>query len=216
MTDTRLTPRAVSRLLGQVDSYGGDLSPQRGEGRTPPPMSTPSGGQGQQQPSLPTTVAIPNPSLSDSARLFTPYAHPLFGHHPPGSHHRMGSSPPMGIHPALLANPAEYVQQLRAEMQEQRNGELSLLRDRDRDREQRDSGRGDHVRAVRDNGSMLAIGGNDRGGNGARPGSAGSDSGETNSFGGDLPGSIYSVTSKWNISLLRICVSCRLISKSAL
>jgi hypothetical protein len=153
-------------------------------------MSTP---QGQGQQSLPTSVAIPNPSLSDSARLFTPYAHPLFGHHPPGNHHRLGSSPPMGIHPAILANPAEYVQQLR-EMSEQRNGELSLLRERERER---DSGRNEHVRPVRESGSLAM----ERGGNGgARPGSAGSDSGETNSLLGDMPGSIYSMgTSKFQI-----------------
>lgn len=51
---------------------------------------------------------------------------------------------------------------------------------------------------------MLAVvNTNERGGNGNRPSSVGSDSGETNSFSGDLPcGSIYSITSHGSSSTL--------------
>jgi hypothetical protein len=81
VTDTRITPRTVSRLLGQ-DSYGG-----RESSSVSPPssMGYPSHGPSQPPPplipvSLPTSVAIPNPSLHQTD-LFGGPNFP-FGEHP--------------------------------------------------------------------------------------------------------------------------------------
>lgn len=121
MTDTRITPRTVSRILAQEGSGsqgGGDSPPPHPPPRPyhgPPPMLPVS---------LPTSVAIPNPSLHES-QVFSPYS-PFFNPHtghpgqvpPPGPHH-LPASPPGGgvelrdspplphppamLHPALLA-----------------------------------------------------------------------------------------------------------------
>lgn len=121
MTDTRITPRTVSRILAQEGngSQGGSDSPP------PPPPPRPYHAPPPMLPvSLPTSVAIPNPSLHES-QVFSPYS-PFFNPHashpgqvpPPGPHH-LPASPPGGgvelrdspplphppamLHPALLA-----------------------------------------------------------------------------------------------------------------
>ncbi|XP_063985663.1 homeobox protein prospero isoform X4 [Diachasmimorpha longicaudata] len=126
VTDTRITPRTVSRILAQEGngSQGGSESPP------PPPPPRPYPGPPPMLPvSLPTSVAIPNPSLHES-QVFSPYS-PFFNPHAgdpgqmPPSLHRAGAprhlpaSPPGGgvdlrdspplphppamLHPALLA-----------------------------------------------------------------------------------------------------------------
>lgn len=164
VTDTRITPRTVSRILAQ-DSLGGggsgggsaQLSAQHEHnhqnnnasqqyGNHPPtsggpastPTATPSPRPQYHPPpppqtmipvSLPTSVAIPNPSLHES-QVFSPYS-PFFNPHGPHGPHgpqpsqlhhmKMSSSPPgLGsmmdprdspplphpptmLHPALLA-----------------------------------------------------------------------------------------------------------------
>lgn len=119
MTDTRLTPRTVSRILAQEGggSQGGSESPP-----PPPPPRSYHPPPPMLPVSLPTSVAIPNPSLHES-QVFSPYS-PFFNPHaghpgqvpPPGPHHLPASppgggvdvrdSPPlphMPLHPALLA-----------------------------------------------------------------------------------------------------------------
>lgn len=124
VTDTRITPRTVSRILAQ------DGSSSQGGAESPPPPPPPLPPRPYHAPpmlpvSLPTSVAIPNPSLHES-QVFSPYS-PFFNPHaghaaqvpPPGSHH-LSASPPVGggvelrdspplphppsmLHPALLA-----------------------------------------------------------------------------------------------------------------
>lgn len=128
VTDTRITPRVVSRILSSQDgnsSQGGADSPP-----PPPPPPAPRNPYAHAPPhgmlpvSLPTSVAIPNPSLHES-QVFSPYS-PFFNPHPgqvppPGSHHHLPASPPGAggvdirdspplpphppamLHPALLA-----------------------------------------------------------------------------------------------------------------
>ncbi|CAH1163896.1 unnamed protein product [Phaedon cochleariae] len=118
VTDTRITPRTVSRILGQ-DGMG--LSPA---GMEPPTCSSPRPSPYHQPPpmlpvSLPTSVAIPNPGLHES-QVFSPYSPffhgPSHGHHmamqasssPPRMHKLERESPPLHhpptlLHPALLA-----------------------------------------------------------------------------------------------------------------
>ncbi|RXG67646.1 Homeobox protein prospero [Armadillidium vulgare] len=121
VTDSRLTPRTVGRLLEDLPRYshmaplgGGSISP-RG---SPPPHSlihhqAPPRPSFPQPPppllpvSLPTSVAIPNPSLHDNSLLYPTYYRGTTSpseprreespasHHPP-HHHPL-------LHPALLA-----------------------------------------------------------------------------------------------------------------
>ncbi|KZC06706.1 Homeobox protein prospero [Dufourea novaeangliae] len=121
VTDTRITPRTVSRMLAHEGggSQGGNESPP------PPPPPRPYHGAPPMLPvSLPTSVAIPNPSLHES-QVFSPYS-PFFNPHtghpgqvPPRGSHHLPASPPDGsvelrdspplphppaiLHPALLA-----------------------------------------------------------------------------------------------------------------
>lgn len=121
VTDTRITPRTVSRMLAQDGNgaQGGNDSPP-----PPPPPPRPYHAPPMLPVSLPTSVAIPNPSLHES-QVFSPYS-PFFSPHPshagqvppPGPHH-LPASPPGGgvelrdspplphppamLHPALLA-----------------------------------------------------------------------------------------------------------------
>lgn len=127
VTDTRITPRTVSRILAQdglglgspsgvsvENSRGPNDCPSPRPYHPPPPMLPVS---------LPTSVAIPNPGLHES-QVFSPYS-PFFtgpgGHH--HAHHHMVSGPvgastpglgklerdspplphPTMLHPALLA-----------------------------------------------------------------------------------------------------------------
>lgn len=84
VTDTRITPRTVSRILGQ-DGMG--MSPASME---PTPCTSPRPQPYPQPPppmlpvSLPTSVAIPNPGLHES-QVFSPYS-PFF-HGPSHGHH---------------------------------------------------------------------------------------------------------------------------------
>ncbi|KAJ3637755.1 hypothetical protein MTP99_001187 [Tenebrio molitor] len=118
VTDTRITPRTVSRILGQ-DGIG--MSPASMEPNTcssprPPPYHQPPP---MLPVSLPTSVAIPNPGLHES-QVFSPYSPffhgPSHGHHmamqasssPPRMHKIERESPPIHhpptlLHPALLA-----------------------------------------------------------------------------------------------------------------
>ncbi|KOC62004.1 Homeobox protein prospero [Habropoda laboriosa] len=121
VTDTRITPRTVSRILAQEGScsQGGSESPP-----PPPPPRTYHAPPPMLPVSLPTSVAIPNPSLHES-QVFSPYS-PFFNRHaghagqvpPPGAHHLPASPPSAGVevrdspplphppsilHPALLA-----------------------------------------------------------------------------------------------------------------
>lgn len=118
VTDTRITPRTVSRILAQEggSSQGGSESPP------PPPPPRPYHAPPPMLPvSLPTSVAIPNPSLHES-QVFSPYS-PFFNPHtgragqvpPPGPHHLTASPPDGGVelrdspplpHPPALLHPA--------------------------------------------------------------------------------------------------------------
>lgn len=127
VTDTRITPRTVSRILAQ-DSIGpspsGASEPGKQFGNILASTSSNNGGAESPPPrlyhpptmlpvSLPTSVAIPNPSLHES-QVFSPYS-PFFHQHQ--SHHINGSppvmvdhrdsppltNPPTMLHPALLA-----------------------------------------------------------------------------------------------------------------
>ncbi|XP_066945559.1 homeobox protein prospero isoform X1 [Macrobrachium rosenbergii] len=118
VTDSRLTPRTVGRLLedfpryGPLQGIGGQTSPRSSP--PPPPVHHPHRPTSFPQPppllpvSLPTSVAIPNPSLHDTSLLYpTYYPHrassPIDGRReespagPPGPPH------PALLHPALLA-----------------------------------------------------------------------------------------------------------------
>ncbi|XP_049826716.1 homeobox protein prospero isoform X2 [Aethina tumida] len=112
VTDTRITPRTVSRILGQD-----------GMGMSPAPMETNQCSSPRPPPyhqpppmlpvSLPTSVAIPNPGLHES-QVFSPYSPffhgPSHGHHmamqasssPPRMHKMERESPPIHHHPTLL------------------------------------------------------------------------------------------------------------------
>lgn len=100
VTDTRITPRTVSRLLG---GEGVGQSPESKFPESPSPRPFPGG------MALSTSVAIPNPSLHES-QVFSPYS-PFFGaggmaRSPPAVPER--ESPPLPhapalLHPALLA-----------------------------------------------------------------------------------------------------------------
>ncbi|CAH1637602.1 unnamed protein product [Spodoptera littoralis] len=104
VTDTRITPRTVSRILGE----GVGQSPESKFPESPSPRPYPGGMAG-----LPTPVAIPNPALHES-QVFSPYS-PFFGaggglaRSPPAAPER--ESPPLPhapalLHPALLAHHA--------------------------------------------------------------------------------------------------------------
>ncbi|XP_054265011.1 homeobox protein prospero isoform X2 [Macrosteles quadrilineatus] len=124
VTDTRITPRTVSRILAQdgigtspqgnldsspkfnmipsTSSSGGDSPPPRPYHPPPPPMLPVS---------LPTSVAIPNPSLHES-QVFSPYS-PFYGPHHQPPHIPSASPPGMGdlrdsppLHPPTLLHPA--------------------------------------------------------------------------------------------------------------
>lgn len=99
VTDTRITPRTVSRILGE----GVGHSPEGKFPESPSPRPYVGG------MALPTSVAIPNPSLHES-QVFSPYS-PFFGaggglaRSPPAPER---DSPPLPhapalLHPALLA-----------------------------------------------------------------------------------------------------------------
>ncbi|KAI8425308.1 hypothetical protein MSG28_007081 [Choristoneura fumiferana] len=99
VTDTRITPRTVSRILGE----GVGHSPESKFPESPSPRPY-HGGM-----ALPTSVAIPNPSLHES-QVFSPYS-PFFAaggglaRSPPAPER---DSPPLPhapalLHPALLA-----------------------------------------------------------------------------------------------------------------
>ncbi|CAB3378990.1 Hypothetical predicted protein [Cloeon dipterum] len=113
VTDTRITPRTVSRILSQEAPPGTPSS----TGATTP---VPSGVAAMMDPkpyhpppppmlpvSLPTSVAIPNPSLHES-QVFSPYS-PFYGqHHSSSPPDRRDAESPLGhppslLHPALLA-----------------------------------------------------------------------------------------------------------------
>ncbi|KOB75175.1 Prospero [Operophtera brumata] len=100
VTDTRITPRTVSRLLGE----GVGHSPESKFPESPSPRLYPGG------MALPTSVAITNPSLHES-QVFSPYS-PFFGagggmgRSPPSVPERESPplpQPPALLHPALLA-----------------------------------------------------------------------------------------------------------------
>lgn len=121
VTDSRLTPRTVGRLLEDLPRYphmpplgGGSISPR---GSPPPhglmhPQAPPRPSFPQPPPpllpvSLPTSVAIPNPSLHDTGLLYPTYYRGASSpseprreespaSHPPPHHHPL-------LHPALLA-----------------------------------------------------------------------------------------------------------------
>ncbi|XP_028138614.1 homeobox protein prospero isoform X2 [Diabrotica virgifera virgifera] len=118
VTDTRITPRTVSRILGQ-DGMGmspAAMEPNNCSSPRPPPYHQPPP---MLPVSLPTSVAIPNPGLHES-QVFSPYSPffhgPSHGHHmamqasssPPRMHKIERESPPIHhpptlLHPALLA-----------------------------------------------------------------------------------------------------------------
>lgn len=100
VTDTRITPRTVSRILGE----GVGHSPESKFPESPSPRLYPGG------MALPTSVAITNPSLHES-QVFSPYS-PFFGagggmgRSPPSVPERESPplpQPPALLHPALLA-----------------------------------------------------------------------------------------------------------------
>lgn len=83
VTDTRITPRTVSRILGQ-DGIGmspAAMEPSQCTSPRPPPYHQPPP---MLPVSLPTSVAIPNPGLHES-QVFSPYS-PFF-HGPSHGHH---------------------------------------------------------------------------------------------------------------------------------
>ncbi|XP_033228612.1 homeobox protein prospero isoform X2 [Belonocnema kinseyi] len=116
VTDTRITPRTVSRILAQEGSVS------QGGSDSPPPPPPPRPYHTPMLPvSLPTSVAIPNPSLHES-QVFSPYS-PFFNSHPvhpgqvppPGPHHLPASPPGSGVelrdspplpHPPAMLHPA--------------------------------------------------------------------------------------------------------------
>ena len=123
VTDSRLTPRTVGRLLEDIPRYphvpvsvsSGNTSPRSSPPPPPlPPTQPPPRPAAFPQPpppllpvSLPTSVAIPNPSLQDTSLLYPSYygrgaSSPIDNRreespaHPPPPHHPL-------LHPALLA-----------------------------------------------------------------------------------------------------------------
>ncbi|CAH0400333.1 unnamed protein product [Chilo suppressalis] len=98
VTDTRITPRTVSRILGE-----GVGTPETKFPESPSPRPYPGG------MALPTSVAIPNPSLHES-QVFSPYS-PFFGaggglaRSPPAPERDSPPLPhaPVLLHPALMA-----------------------------------------------------------------------------------------------------------------
>ncbi|KFB41249.1 homeobox protein prospero/prox-1 [Anopheles sinensis] len=139
VTDTRITPRTVSRILAQdgilpsaTQFNSQSASTMKGESSAPTECTSPRssfhGGAPSMLPvSLPTSVAIPNPSLHES-QVFSPYS-PFFNPHGPHGgphgpqpsqfHHMKVSSSPPGIkgmfdprdspplpHPPTMLHPA--------------------------------------------------------------------------------------------------------------
>nr|CAD7194031.1 unnamed protein product [Timema douglasi] len=147
VTDTRITPRTVSRILAQdgmvpppgpmegsnggvnpvsVKQFGGLMASTSGgavgvEDSPPPPRPYHPPPPPILPVSLPTSVAIPNPSLHES-QVFSPYS-PFYHHQqaPPPQHQHMASSSPPGLgamggdprgdspplpHPPTLLHPA--------------------------------------------------------------------------------------------------------------
>ncbi|XP_063703376.1 homeobox protein prospero isoform X2 [Culicoides brevitarsis] len=148
VTDTRITPRTVSRILAQdgigastnhiaSDSNSQNSGNKQFNASQPTPTSqapsqvsaeSPSPRQSYHPPttsmlpSLPTSVAIPNPSLHES-KVFSPYS-PFFNPHGPQPSqlhhmHHMSASPPGGLgnmmdprdspplpHPQTMLHPA--------------------------------------------------------------------------------------------------------------
>lgn len=128
VTDTRITPRTVSRILAQdgmacppnnlLDSpskYGNMMPPTNGSSESPPPPPPPRSfhvppSAPMLPVSLPTSVAIPNPGLHES-QVFSPYS-PFYGQHqaphhipsssPPGMNDHMRDSPPLPHHSSLF------------------------------------------------------------------------------------------------------------------
>ncbi|KAK9496962.1 hypothetical protein O3M35_004410 [Rhynocoris fuscipes] len=118
VTDTRITPRTVSRILAQdglasqvieTNKFGPVVPSTSNSSESPPPRSY------HAPPpilpvSLPTSVAIPNPSLHES-QVFSPYSPFYHQSHPQltaGSPPEIRDSPPLPhppslLHPALLA-----------------------------------------------------------------------------------------------------------------
>ncbi|KAL1129793.1 hypothetical protein AAG570_012737 [Ranatra chinensis] len=127
VTDTRITPRTVSRILAQ-DGLGGVpptgsepsskfgqlvASTSGGAPESPPPRPYHPPPPPMLPVSLPTSVAIPNPSLHES-QVFSPYSpfyHQGHPHVPAGSPPGVADlrdspplpHPPTLLHPALLA-----------------------------------------------------------------------------------------------------------------
>ncbi|XP_076268752.1 homeobox protein prospero isoform X1 [Rhynchophorus ferrugineus] len=124
VTDTRITPRTVSRILGQDGGMGMSPATMEPSAGSAPSCPSPRPPPYHQPPpmlpvSLPTSVAIPNPGLHES-QVFSPYSPffhgPSHGHHmamqasssPPRMHKIERESPPVHhpptlLHPALLA-----------------------------------------------------------------------------------------------------------------
>ncbi|CAG9105817.1 unnamed protein product [Plutella xylostella] len=102
VTDTRITPRTVSRLLGEGHSPESNKFPE-----SPSPRPYPGG------MALPTSVAIPNPGLHES-QVFSPYS-PFFSaggmaRSPPAPERDSPPLPPPPLlHPALLAAAPDYL-----------------------------------------------------------------------------------------------------------
>ncbi len=146
VTDTRITPRTVSRILAQdglgcpppsmVDSsgkFGGVMASTNGTPESPPPRPFHVPSSASMLPvSLPTSVAIPNPSLHES-QVFSPYS-PFYSQHhmpphmqsssPPGMGDQLRDSPPLPhhsplFHPALLAAAQQQQQQQQQHQQQQ-------------------------------------------------------------------------------------------------
>lgn len=89
MTDTRITPRTVSRILGQDGGMGMSPAAMEASSGGAPSCPSPRPPPYHQPPpmlpvSLPTSVAIPNPGLHES-QVFSPYS-PFF-HGPSHGHH---------------------------------------------------------------------------------------------------------------------------------
>lgn len=105
VTDTRITPRTVSRILGGQEGMG--MSPASMEhSQCTSPRPPPYPHHHQPPPmlpvSLPTSVAIPNPGLHES-QVFSPYS-PFF-HGPSHGHHMaMQVSRKYSIIPKIVFN----------------------------------------------------------------------------------------------------------------
>ena len=117
VTDTRITPRTVSRILAQdgigcppsniLDSpnkFTSILPTTNGSPESPPPRSFHVPPSAPMLPvSLPTSVAIPNPSLHES-QVFSPYS-PFYPGQHQTPHHLQSSSPPGNIVDHLRDSP---------------------------------------------------------------------------------------------------------------